>query len=206
MGNVCHVSREVECSTTDRVASLCHSAELCRGVISSVVYPQPRTGVSAVPAPRGISCSCSAGVLSLASLHGMQCCKFQPMPPNSIVQHNTHVSAYTADTTAVLPLLKGVTIHSCTSQEPQIAPVPALQCSNEHQEPPTRTTHPKAPHVSSIHSSATPCSTQWSVLVPGSTGRLTHSTKLVLCPVVDSTPALDEVLYSGHWYWAAGGS
>jgi len=24
--------------------------------------------------------------------------------------------------------------------------------------------------------------------------------KLVLCPVVESTPALSEVLYTGHWY------
>eukprot|EP00882_Tetradesmus_deserticola_P016464 GHRQ01017589.1.p1 GENE.GHRQ01017589.1~~GHRQ01017589.1.p1 ORF type:complete len:218 (+),score=17.14 GHRQ01017589.1:608-1261(+) len=60
--------------------------------------------------------------------------------------------------------------------------------------------------LSSWQSSATPCSTQQSVPVPRATGRLTHSTKLVLWPVVLSTPARSDVLYSGHWYCSAGGS
>ncbi len=57
-----------------------------------------------------------------------------------------------------------------------------------------------------MHSSATPCSTHVSSSEPSRMGRLTDSTKFVDWPVVLSTPARSDVLYSGHWYWPAGGS
>ena len=50
----------------------------------------------------------------------------------------------------------------------------------------------------SAQRSATPCSTQKSLSVPGRMGNPTHSTKLVDWPVVLRIPARTLVLYSGH--------